>query len=398
MEFLTDLRKALESLSVYRGLLEKEPIKSLYKLACGGNFISDWCAFFNELCYARGEESLHGCINNMIKFDVNPFSQRCAQKEEISTMLENAVKHDLKVLAGVGKIEPRILIENECRGSDDEILRELPVWNPAYDTDLTYEMLCEFHIKNGYGEFAEHRAFVWRNGGLIPVNNFDSIRLSQLKNYEYQRKLAVDNAKAFLGGAPANNCLLYGDRGTGKSSTVKAILNEFKEEGLRLVEMPKSQLYCFPDLIEILAKQPLKFIIFIDDLSFASDDDSYAALKAVLEGGVAARPENTVIYATTNRRHLIKESFSARAGDDVHASDTMQESLSLSDRFGLIITFQNPDKKRYLEIVEAIARDEGIEPTEELLKGAERFALERAVRSPRCAKQYIDLIKSEISI
>lgn len=399
IEILNQFKMSLDSLSIYRGLIEREPLKSFYKIASGNNFISDWCLFFNELCNEECEENFRECINNMIKYDVNPFSKRCAEKREIGTSMQQAVGHDLSVLMGVAGLNSRTLLYLYCeKYGNSDFISDLPRWESGEAEELTYNELVDFHRKNGCGEFAKHCAFVWHDGELAYVSNPDPIRISQLKNYEYQRKLVVDNTKAFLSGTAANNCLLYGDRGTGKSSTVKAILNEYKNEGLRLVEMPKTELQHFPKLIKRLAVQPLKFIVFIDDLSFSSDDDSYAALKAVLEGGIASRPANVVIYATTNRRHLIKENFSSRSGDDVHFSDTMQESLSLSDRFGLTVTFQNPDKKRYLEIVEAIARDDGIEPTKELLDGAERFALERAVRSPRCARQYIDAVKSKISI
>ena len=166
----------------------------------------------------------------------------------------------------------------------------------------------------------------------------------------------MDNTLAFLQGVESNNCLLYGDRGTGKSSTVKAILNEYYPKGLRMVELPKDKLSEFPMLVSQIASVPLKFIIFIDDLSFSDNDKSYAQLKAVLEGGLAVRPQNTLIYATSNRRHIVQESFADRQGDDIHVNDTIQETLSLSDRFGL------------------------------------------AVSSPRCAKQFIASLETKIRL
>ena len=181
--------------------------------------------------------------------------------------------------------------------------------------------------------------------------------------------------------------------GTGKSSTVKAMANEFRPQGLRIVEMPKEQLFDFPLLADKIAHLPLKFIIFIDDLSFQHQDQSYTALKAVLEGGLAARPSNALIYATSNRRHLVKERLSDRAMeiDDIHTRDNMQETLSLSDRFGLSVCYTAPTKKEFLEIVAAMAAQKGVKMTEEMLfAGAERFALQRGGRSPRCAKQYIE--------
>ena len=202
---------------------------------------------------------------------------------------------------------------------------------------------------------------------------------------------------AFLEGLPANNCLLYGDRGTGKSSTVKAILNEYYSRGLRMVEMPKERLQDFPKLVDQIAPLPLCFIIYIDDLSFSQQDDTFAALKAVLEGGLAARPANALIYATSNRRHLLRERFSDREGDEVHRGDTIQESLSLSDRFGLAVNFSVPGKESYLEIVRALALERGLEAQlPQLEAGAERWALERGGRSPRCARQYVALAESRL--
>lgn len=243
--------------------------------------------------------------------------------------------------------------------------------------------------------YARYRAFIWREGTIEPVPYPDPISLSGLKGYDYQRGLAIDNTAAFLQGLAANNCLLYGDRGTGKSSTVKALLNEYYTKGLRMVEMPKESLGDFPKLVEKIAALPLRFIIFIDDLSFSQQDDTFAALKAVLEGGVAARPENALIYATSNRRHLVRETFSDREGDELHRSDTIQESLSLADRFGLSINFMTPDRAQFLEIVRALAAERGIGGDMRLIEaGAERWAVERGGRSPRCAKQYIAMAEA----
>ena len=181
--------------------------------------------------------------------------------------------------------------------------------------------------------------------------------------------------------------------GTGKSSTVKAMANEFRTRGLRIVEIPKERLMEFPQLVDKIAHLPMKFIIFIDDLSFQHQDHSYTALKAVLEGGLAARPSNALIYATSNRRHIVKEKLSDRSFevDDINTRDNMQETLSLSDRFGLAVCYTVPSKKEFLEIVCSIARQKGLDiPEDELCAGAERFALQRGGRSPRCAKQYVE--------
>ena len=215
----------------------------------------------------------------------------------------------------------------------------------------------------------------------MPVRYPDPQRLSELPGYEQEREKVIANTRALLAGMPANNVLLYGDAGTGKSSTVKAIANEFAADGLRLVEVKKNQLYQIPDLMDKLAANPLKFILFIDDLSFTANDDNFAALKAILEGSVGGRARNIAVYATSNRRHLIKETLSDRTGDDIHEADTRQELMSLSARFGL--TFE--------VILTELAKQHGIEmPHDELLTKAEAFAIRAGGRSPRVAKQFIE--------
>ena len=251
--------------------------------------------------------------------------------------------------------------------------------------------------KYGYGKYARNRMFcVDENGNIIAVKNPDTITLDSLVDYESERKIIIENTKALLSGKPAANILLTGDAGTGKSSTVKAIVNEFYSEGLRIIEIRKDQLRTIPKILDELALNPLKFILFIDDLSFLSDDDNFNALKAVLEGSVSARSHNVVVYATSNRRHIVREKFSDREGDDIHRNDTMQEIVSLSNRFGIHITFQKPDKQTYLDIVRNLAVKNGLTvPAEEMEKKAEQFALERGGRSARLAKQFIDRLLSE---
>ena len=245
--------------------------------------------------------------------------------------------------------------------------------------------------KKGYGMFAKHHVFTVENGQLVPVKYPDPQRLSELPGYEKEREKVIANTKALLAGMPANNVLLYGDAGTGKSSAVKAIANEFAPEGLRLVEVKKNQLYQIPDLMDKLAANPLKFILFIDDLSFTANDDNFAALKAILEGSVGGRARNIAVYATSNRRHLIKETLTDRTGDDIHEADTRQELMSLSARFGLTVTFQRPEKARFETILEELARQHHIQmPMDQLLVKAEAFAIRAGGRSPRVAKQFIE--------
>jgi predicted AAA+ superfamily ATPase len=264
--------------------------------------------------------------------------------------------------------------------------------------------------RNGAGMLGLHHSFRWTGsvetaGGLQPVLNPDPIRLNQLSGYEDQRALVVSNTLRFLKGKPANNLLLYGDRGTGKSATVKAAANEFAEQGLRLLEVRKAELLQLPFILETLGDRALHFIIFIDDLSFEETDDSFTTLKALLEGGIETKPPNTVIYATSNRRHLVKEHFADRpslagaASGDVRAFDTMQEQFSLADRFGLTVVFAAPDQEEYLRIAEFVAGQRGLLP-EDGTDEERRLFRENALRwerwfngrSPRTAVQYVDWI------
>ena len=246
--------------------------------------------------------------------------------------------------------------------------------------------------KYGYGIYAKHRMFyVDAQDRIVPVHNPDRTELSSLVDYQRERQIIVDNTKALLAGKPAANILLTGDAGTGKSSTVKAVANALWQEGLRIIEVRKDQLRAIPAILDELSTNPLKFVLFIDDLSFLKDDDNFNALKAVLEGSVTAKSSNVVIYATSNRRHIIKEKFSDREGDDVHRNDTMQELISLSERFGIHVSFSRPNKETFLHIVHHLAEESGLDiPEEELDAQAERFALERGGRSARLARQFVD--------
>ncbi len=278
------------------------------------------------------------------------------------------------------------------------MLAFLPRWETK-DIDLAaaYEKRMREAGKKGYGMFAKHHVFTVENGQLVPVKYPDPQKLSELPGYEKEREKVLANTRALLAGSPANNVLLYGDAGTGKSSTVKAIANEYAADGLRLVEVKKNQLYQIPDLMDKLAANPLKFILFIDDLSFSSNDDNFAALKAILEGSVGGRARNIAVYATSNRRHLIKETLTDRTGDDIHEADTRQELMSLSARFGLTVTFQRPEKARFEAILAELAKQHQIEmPMDQLLVKAEAFAIRAGGRSPRVAKQFIEQCESGV--
>ena len=263
-------------------------------------------------------------------------------------------------------------------------------------------LLAEYYGKIGAGILGSYYAFRWQGEKLWPVTNRDPVCFAQLHGYEREQGLVIENTRQFLAGLPANNVLLYGDRGTGKSSTVKALINAFGSQGLRLVEITKKELTSLPLLLERLQKRGLHFIVFIDDLSFGEQDVQYAALKAVLEGGVSVTPSNVRIYATSNRRHFLPERFSDRPGlgdDELRSGDTLQEKLSLADRFGMTVTFLSPDQKGYLAIVESLAEERGLAiGREELRRRALEWELHQNMRSPRTARQFIDQLQGKMGL
>jgi predicted AAA+ superfamily ATPase len=271
-------------------------------------------------------------------------------------------------------------------------------WGSEVDT------LADYYYQCGCGVFSQYKAFRWNQkdgtGTLTGVKKPDPIRLSQLIGYERERSEVIQNTLQFIQGLPCNNILLYGDRGTGKSATVKAILNEYAQRKLRLVEVSKYNLNDLPTIMEMLQNRGVKFIIFIDDLSFESDETSYRELKSILEGGIEAKPQNVVIYATSNRRHLVKEYFSERStGDEIGSQDTMQEKLSLSDRFGITVTFSLPDKETYLQIVEGLARQRCLEIEGDKLRAdALKWEMLYNGRSPRTARQFIDHLEGQLKL
>jgi predicted AAA+ superfamily ATPase len=269
----------------------------------------------------------------------------------------------------------------------------------AEDWEACAPLLAEYFARHGTGPFGRHRVFQWRGGKLQPVLRPDPVRLEGLISYEREREPLILNTERFLSGLPAHHALLYGPPGTGKSSTVKAVLNEYAAAGLRLVEVRKEDLADLGGVLEDLRGRGPRFIVYVDDLSFEEHEVEYKALKALLEGSVEDPPENVRIYATSNRRNLIRESFSDRENDDIHAHDTMQEKLSLAARFGLRLTFSSPDQSRYLEIVSGIAQDRGLKiPPETLRERALLWDRWHAGRSGRTARQLVDELQAEATI
>ncbi len=396
------LRFYIEALCVY-DLKKDDVVASLLDLLQNVDseaVLEKQSKFFRKV---TSHNSFKEYLSRLILTDDNAFTKAAVagKADRLPAAVLNGVKSDLKKLEAVANISPKDIYESVENIDLRQVLKTLPSWQTGEsvaplteDWENRIEDLIEYHKKNGYGMYSKYNAFAWRNHGLYPISETDPIQLSDLKNYEDQRRKVIDNTESFVNGYPANNVLLYGDRGTGKSSTVHAVLNAYAPEGLRMIEISKSDIPDLTMIREMLSESPMKFIIFIDDLSFDSHDDSFGELKAALEGSLGGRKHNTIIYATSNRRHLIKESFSDRE-NDINRNDIMQEQLSLSDRFGLSITFINPDKKGYLDIVEKIAEDRKLDvDMDHLCAVAEQWATRKGGRSPRCARQFIDYVES----
>ncbi len=437
--------------------LLKYTTECIYGLQLPAKFIGLYAGFMNTLTDMAGSLEIKQkqpdlsqyVVKKIISCD-NAFSRLYASPGSCISAFDSAAGIDLDALQFVSTISSDTIknviyevinsctVKGICNDSDAALLKSiifrLPSWDTgdvtetatgsetATETGYAYStlfsgmdgseswssqipLLADYHRINGCGIFACYRAFIWNHsngdGRFEPVKNPDPVKFSDLIDYENERFELVRNTEQFLMGFQANNVLLYGDRGTGKSSSVKALLNEYHGRGLRMIEVPKNRLSDFPQITSRLTGMNNKFIIFVDDLAFEDNEENYTALKAALEGGLETKPANVLIYATSNRRHLIKEYFSERAGlqygtneDEIRASDTIQEKLSLSDRFGLTIVFSSPDKDRYIKIVEELAQRKGISiGHDELVKEAMKWELWYNGRSPRTAQQFTNWLK-----
>lgn len=392
-EKLNDLYLKLNTLCIFRALLSDSVISRLMKyLGCIGNTdtaekICLYSDFVSSL-YNNNKVSLARYIHTVVGNNENVYVKIIGSGKSGSPTMKKCVDAELEILQEIADLTPAEL--QSVIGWNGF----LPVFKvEKIDLAGDYAKRTRNICKYGYGIYAKNYMFRIDDRKIVPVLHPDNIRLSELVDYEQEKQIIINNTKALLDGKTASNILLTGDAGTGKSSTVKAVVNELYKEGLRIIEVRKEQLHDIPSILDELSENPLKFILFIDDLSFQKDDDNFSALKAVLEGSVSAKSKNVVVYATSNRRHLVKEKFSDREGDDVHFNDTVQEILSLSDRFGIHITFNKPNKETFLNIVHSLADKKGIKyNNDELDTAAERFALEKGFRSARAAKQFVENI------
>lgn len=434
MEREMELKLDLDSLCVYKWIFNEgigDKFKSLVDKIVADKDVSQiikgYNDFASELFSAKYTKSFREHIVHEMLVNNNPFYNNLEEGENVEYLLQ-CLRNELNYLEDIASSSSAIIKELICKKYDDDILvnriNGLINWG-NYDkyyrkSDIDFEILkeklinnnnwsdyaediIEFHKVNGTGRSTAYRAFVWERfeneeeGHLREVIEPDPITLKELVGYELQKKDIIRNTEQFLKGIPANNLLLYGSRGTGKSSTVKAILNEYYSDGLRLIEVDKEQLGDFTRIIRLLKNKKQKFIIFVDDLVFAENEQSYSALKTILEGRVENRPDNIIIYATTNRRHLVKEKFSDR--DDVHSKDTKEEQLSLADRFGMTISFYAPNQNEFLEIVDGIVEAKNIKVDKEYLHSeALKWEKWNNGRSPRSARQFINWLQGELAM
>ena len=392
---LDKIKLGFSSVVIFRNILKTKVIKKLLKfLNCKTKENIDnikqidlYCEFLSELF--KSDNNLADFILSQIFLDDNIYISKCILKQEINNNLKKTFKNELNFFKYISSFDFSSIFNKEYSKNIAELeIKEIDFYKIYFE-----------HIKNidkkGYGIFYNNNMFVLDDRkNIIAVKNKDNQDIKKLYGYEIERNKVLSNTKILIEGKKANNILLYGDAGTGKSSTVKAVANFFKDEGLRLIEIKKNQLHFITDIIEKLSCSPLKFIIFIDDLTFSSNDDTFSYLKAILEGGVNSFPNNIAVYVTSNYRHLIKENFTDRTGDDIHIEDTIQQIMSLTNRFGMIITFQRPDRDLFSEIVLSYAKENNIKTDkEELINQAEAYAIRSAGRSPRVAKQFIELLK-----
>ncbi len=362
----------------------------------------------------------HCYLANLLVNNENSYSMGCEIRGNIEGSINSAVLHDIVIfkefydfdfgpmMEALQVPEYEMITEYQSSFAESQVYNSricaricqlAEKFNQDNTPEEMKETLTQFYKEYGVGKFGLHKSFriVHDEKGMRvePILNIAHVYLKDLVGYEIAKKKLIDNTEAFVNGKKANNCLLYGDAGTGKSSSIKGIANEYYDRGLRIIEVYKHQFQDLNEVIAMIKNRNYKFIIYMDDLSFEDFEVEYKYLKAVIEGGLEKKPENVLIYATSNRRHLVREKFSDKEDrrDDLHAGDTVQEKLSLVSRFGVTIFFGSPDKKQFQEIVRVLAERYGVTmPEEELLAEANKWELAHGGLSGRTAQQFIDYL------
>ena len=412
----------IDDLILYRELKFEDTIRMFCALDKNSTNISKT---ISKMLEVAGEYGLHGNLWANIfalalAYNENVYSKATEIVGETSGSINTFAIHDFKILRELIQFVPNIngdllreIYHYEGNGRDsklvntrvrDRILRLSKQLIEAGSDNEFKDIITEFYKEYGVGKFGLNKAFRIEEGtdlktaNIIPITRVEHVYLNDIIGYDLQKKKLTDNTESFINGKPANNCLLYGDAGTGKSSSVKAIVNEYYDKGLRIIEIYKHQFRYLSDILEQLKDRNYKFIIYMDDLSFEESELEYKYLKAILEGGFGRRPENVLIYATSNRRHLIRESFrdKTETDEELHTRDTVEEKLSLSARFGEKIYYGSPDKREFNSIVLSLAKKNNIDMDEsEILSKANMWELSHGGMSGRSATQFITYLQSQ---
>ena len=412
----------IDDLILYRDLKFEDTIRMFCALDKNSNNVSKT---ISKMIEVAGEYGLHGnlwanILALALAYNENVYSKATEIVGETSGSINTFAIHDFKILRELIHFVPNIngdllkeIYNYEGNGRDsklvntrvrDRILRLSKQLTEAKSDNEFKDIITEFYKEYGVGKFGLNKAFRIEEGtdlktaNIIPITRVEHVYLNDIIGYDIQKKKLTYNTESFINGKPANNCLLYGDAGTGKSSSVKAIVNEYYDKGLRIIEIYKHQFRYLSDILEQLKDRNYKFIIYMDDLSFEESELEYKYLKAILEGGFGRRPENVLIYATSNRRHLIRESFrdKTETDEELHTRDTVEEKLSLSARFGEKIYYGSPDKREFNSIVLSLAKKNNIDMDEsEILSKANMWELSHGGMSGRSATQFITYLQSQ---
>jgi predicted AAA+ superfamily ATPase len=376
---MNNLIQQLESLALFYSVKQDKVIKSLTDALIDSK---NEPLFYHNLLESGYADDWAGYVYNLTRYDQNIWAKSLAKKADIPSRLKQRALQELKILKSLSEQTSSTLFENSVYE-----------WDSKNKYNFDYDFLAQDISKNGYGIYARYDAFLFQDKELVPIPNPPKVELSSLIGYQSQKQEVIANTKAFIEGKPANNVLLTGDRGSGKSSTIMGVFNMFRGQ-IKLIELPLTNLKYITYLMDLLKDIPNRFIIFLDDLVVDKNNpESFYPLKAALEGSFINSKTNTLIYATSNRRHLVKQSQKDRE-DEVRPGEGLEDTLALSDRFGLVVLFHNLNKEEYLDFVVKIAQMHNIPVTDRLLKDAEIWALAKAARSPRTAAQFINSLDS----
>ena len=367
----------IENDDCIRGILEKKNTVIMRKII-----------EFAEL-FGVTKSSIREYVVTLLANDDNVLSQIAQSGGEIGSDLYKIALFDIdqiydKLFPASIKYTP----SDNSHGFFDEYKKSITKMTESKNSTELLDNLILHYKTLGSGVLSRYTAFKY-DGTLEGISQIEDVTFDTLVGLDYQKQILIDNTESFLDGKRANNVLLFGDRGTGKSSSVKALLNMYADKGLRLIEIPKHCIRDIPKLSKALSEKPNKYILFLDDLSFETHEAEYRALKIAMEGQLRATPDNVLIYATSNRRHLIRETWADRQGGEVHLNDQMQETLSLSERFGISLVFSAPNQKEYLNIVKEMLKGYNIEMNGDIEKAAVVWQMNYGGRSPRCAKQFV---------